>query len=67
MSVMESTPETSSTDAISDGIRTILDRQKKAHIDEGPASVKRRKDWIDRSIALLVDNKIGRASCRERV
>ncbi|MEQ8745210.1 coniferyl aldehyde dehydrogenase [Pyruvatibacter sp.] len=57
MSAVEQTPDTSNTDAVSDGIRAILDAQKKAHITEGPASVKRRKDWIDRSIALLVDNK----------
>ncbi len=57
MSVQEASPDTGSRDAIADDIRAILDRQKKAHIEEGPASVKRRKDWIDRSIALLVDNQ----------
>lgn len=57
MSVMEAGPEATSKDAIADNIRAILDRQKAAHIADGPPSVKRRKDWIDRSIALLVDNQ----------
>lgn len=57
MSVMEAGADTTNKDAIAENIRAILDRQKAAHIADGPPSVKRRKDWIDRAIALLVDNK----------
>jgi coniferyl-aldehyde dehydrogenase len=38
-------------------IRTILDRQKAAHIKEGPASAERRIGWLDRAIGLLVEHK----------
>ncbi len=38
-------------------IRTILDRQKAAHIKEGPQSAERRIDWINRAIDLLVTHK----------
>ena len=56
MSVAEDNRE---TDAASAGaaIREILDRQKAAHIKEGAPSIERRIDWIDRAIALLVDNQ----------
>ncbi|PCJ71159.1 MAG: coniferyl aldehyde dehydrogenase [Rhodobiaceae bacterium] len=38
-------------------MREILDRQKAAQLKEGAPSVERRIDWIDRAIALLVDNQ----------
>ncbi len=45
-------------DALADtAMREILDRQKAAHLKEGAPSIERRIDWIDRSIALLVDNQ----------
>lgn len=38
-------------------IREIVERQRAAHIKEGAPSAERRIEWIDRSIALLVDNQ----------
>lgn len=35
----------------------LLAAQKKAHIDDGAPSYERRIDWLNRSIALLVDHK----------
>lgn len=48
-----------STGALEPGssIRAALDRQKKAHNQEGPAPASRRIDWIDRAIDLLVRHK----------
>jgi len=57
MSVMESSAPETDSGAVSAEIRAILDRQKQAHIKDGPPSLERRKDWLDRSIALLVDNQ----------
>lgn len=42
---------------ISASIREILDRQKSAHIAKGPLSERERIDWLDRAIALIVDNQ----------
>jgi coniferyl-aldehyde dehydrogenase len=56
MSVAEDNREADTASA-SAAIREILDRQKAAHIKEGAPSIERRIDWIDRSIALLVDNQ----------
>jgi coniferyl-aldehyde dehydrogenase len=44
------------TDAQSD-MQRVLDRQKKAHIKDGPVSAEKRIDWIDRAIDLLVTHK----------
>jgi coniferyl-aldehyde dehydrogenase len=57
MSVAESNLPEGDSASISASIRQIVDRQKAAHLAEGAPSVKRRKDWLDRSIALLVDNQ----------
>lgn len=38
-------------------MREILERQRAAHIKEGPPSAERRIEWIDRAIGLLVDHK----------
>ena len=38
-------------------MRDVLARQKQAHIKDGPPSAARRIDWIDRAIALIVDNR----------
>jgi coniferyl-aldehyde dehydrogenase len=40
-----------------DRIAAILKRQKAAHLRDGPVSADRRIDWINRSIALLIDNQ----------
>ena len=55
MSVAESNLPDGDSASIAASIRQIVDRQKAAHLAEGPPSVKRRKDWLDRSIGLLVD------------
>ncbi|MBG51878.1 MAG: coniferyl aldehyde dehydrogenase [Alphaproteobacteria bacterium] len=56
MSVAE---ENRSEDSASAGaaIREIVERQRAAHIREGAPSAERRIEWIDRAIALLVDNQ----------
>ncbi|MCE7997674.1 MAG: coniferyl aldehyde dehydrogenase [Rhodobiaceae bacterium] len=56
MSVAEDT-RGSDADSAGSAIREIVDRQKEAHIKEGAPSLERRIDWIDRAIALLVDNQ----------
>ncbi len=38
-------------------MRDVLARQKQAHIKDGPPSAAKRIEWIDRGIALLVDNR----------
>jgi coniferyl-aldehyde dehydrogenase len=38
-------------------MRDVLARQRSAHIKDGPPSSARRIDWIDRAIALIVDNR----------
>ena len=57
MSLAETSTKETDAGAISASIRAILDRQKAAHIKDGPVSAERRIDWIDRSIALLIDNQ----------
>ncbi len=57
MSLAESNARDADGDAIAKSIRSIVDRQKAAHIKEGAPSAKRRIDWIDRAIALVVDNQ----------
>jgi len=57
MSVAEQNFEGADSVSIAASIREVLDRQKAAHLAEGPPSARRRKDWLDRSIALLVDNQ----------
>ena len=37
-----------------DNLNKILEKQKKAHLRDGPLSVETRKEWIDRCIALLI-------------
>ena len=46
-----------------DNSNEILEKQKKAHLREGPLSVETRKEWIDRCIALLIkyQNEIAEA------
>ena len=46
-----------------DNLNEILEKQKIAHLREGPLSVETRKDWIDRCIALLIkyQNEIAEA------
>ena len=57
MSLAESNQSAGDGDAIAKSIRSIVDRQKAAHIKEGAPSAAKRIDWIDRAIALVVDNQ----------
>lgn len=57
MSLADSNARDADGDAIAKSIRSIVDRQKAAHIKEGAPSAKRRIEWIDRAIALVVDNQ----------
>ena len=38
-------------------MRAILERQRQAHIKDGPPSAEKRIDWLDRAISLLVGHK----------
>ncbi|HUB84419.1 MAG TPA: coniferyl aldehyde dehydrogenase [Rhizomicrobium sp.] len=38
-------------------MQQVLDRQKQAHIKDGPPSAQKRIEWIDRAIELLVTHK----------
>ena len=46
-----------------DNLNEVLEKQKKAHLRDGPLSVDTRKEWIDRCIALLIkyQNEIAEA------
>ena len=46
-----------------DNLNEILEKQKRAHLREGPLSVETRKEWIDRCITLLIkyQNEIAEA------
>lgn len=57
MSLAESNLREADGDAIAKSIRSIVDRQKAAHIKDGAPSAAKRIDWIDRAIALIVDNQ----------
>ncbi len=46
----------SANDSVEAAMLSILERQHKAHIADGPPRVERRKDWLDRAIGLLVDH-----------
>ena len=62
MSVAEARPviSTGSTGTgtdIKSRMQQVLDRQKQAHIKDGPPSAEKRIEWIDRAIGLLVSHK----------
>ncbi|MEI9884884.1 MAG: coniferyl aldehyde dehydrogenase [Rhizomicrobium sp.] len=38
-------------------MRRILDKQRQAHLKDGPPSAEKRLEWLDRSIALLIGHK----------
>jgi len=38
-------------------MRAVLERQRQAHIQEGPPNAEKRIDWLDRAIRLLVGHK----------
>ncbi|MGB5093149.1 MAG: aldehyde dehydrogenase family protein, partial [Parvibaculum sp.] len=57
MSLAATASQESDIQAISASIREILDRQKAVHIAKGPLSERERIDWLDRAIALIVDNQ----------
>lgn len=55
MSVAQTTP----VQGIDAGaaMRTVLERQRQAHLKEGAPSAERRIDWLDRAIGLLVGHQ----------
>src|ERR1041384_4583009 len=55
MSVAQSTPVPAS-DAAS-RMREVLERQRQAHLKDGPLSAEKRIEWLDRAIGLLVGHK----------
>src|SRR5437588_9734906 len=38
-------------------MRQVLDRQRQAHLRQGPPSAEKRLEWLDRAINLLVGHK----------
>jgi len=38
-------------------LRQALERQRKAHVADGPPSAEKRVDWLDRAIGLIVGNR----------
>jgi coniferyl-aldehyde dehydrogenase len=57
MSAAEARPPASGTTDPGARMRDVLERQKKAHIKEGPPSFEKRIEWLDRAIGLLVGHK----------
>jgi coniferyl-aldehyde dehydrogenase len=57
MSLAENLRADSGTGDVHRSIKAVLDRQKAAHIKEGPATAERRIEWLDRAIGLLVEHK----------
>lgn len=57
MSLAEQRRPDAGADAVAQSMRTILERQKKAHVEQGPPSAEKRIEWMDRAIGLLVDHK----------
>jgi len=57
MSVAETPNQAGDQNAAKQAMQAILERQKAAHLKDGPPSAERRIDWLDRAIGLLVDHK----------
>jgi coniferyl-aldehyde dehydrogenase len=57
MSVAEARPDQSGTADPGARMRAVLEKQKRAHLKDGPPSIEKRIEWLDRAIALLVDHK----------
>jgi len=55
MSAAQSTP-VPAVDATS-RMRDVLERQRRAHLKDGPLSAEKRIEWLDRAIGLLVGHK----------
>jgi coniferyl-aldehyde dehydrogenase len=49
-------PANIGADGAKAAMQDILDRQKAAHLRDGPMSAAKRVDWIDRCVGLLVDH-----------
>src|SRR6185312_5239438 len=54
MSAAEARPMSSDSET---RMRQVLERQKQAHIKDGPVSAEKRIEWLDRAIGLLVAHK----------
>jgi coniferyl-aldehyde dehydrogenase len=57
MSAAEARPVSAGTTDPGARMREVLEKQKKAHIKDGPPSVEKRIEWLDRAIGLLVGHK----------
>ncbi len=57
MSLAEEVVAVPERTSVEQAIRAMLDRQKKAHIKEGPQPAERRLDWLDRAIDLLIQHQ----------
>src|SRR5690348_9386918 len=55
MSAQQSTPLPAAAPA--SRMRDVLERQRQAHLKEGPLSAETRIEWLDRAIGLLVGHK----------
>jgi coniferyl-aldehyde dehydrogenase len=53
MSVAQAKPATD----VAATMRSVLERQRKAHLKDGPLSAEKRIEWLDRAIGLLVGHK----------
>src|SRR5215469_17216359 len=55
MSAAETRPVQGTDDAAR--MRQVLERQRQAHLKDGPPSAEKRIDWLDRAIGLVVGHK----------
>ncbi len=53
---MTQMPEETDQATLKAQMMTLLERQKKAHLDQGPPSAEQRIEWLDKAIGLIVDH-----------
>jgi coniferyl-aldehyde dehydrogenase len=57
MSAAEARASQANAGPIDARMRQVLERQRKAHLKDGPPSAEKRIEWLDRAIGLLVGHK----------
>jgi len=57
MSAAEARPVPTANPDSGERMRAVLERQRQAHLKEGPPSAERRVEWLDRAINILVGHK----------
>jgi len=60
MSTAEAKPHMASINGATEAerrMKAVLDAQRQAHLKDGPPSAKKRIEWLDRAIELLVAHK----------